>query len=329
MQHHHHKKRYNKTKILLGVFLLGIVAILVIKYAYTPSAPVVNTPVATSTPVVSKPKPIQKPTGELSISVWPTSVQQGEPAIITVEGLASTSSVKSFTFNNRPLITFLYDGQVTAFLGVDLYAAPGTFPLILTLTDGKEVRGEFVIYPRAEVIRPFDIPEKLGGNTAESIKTLISTLAAEGKIINAVPTGYQRLWTEKFRAPLNGNPIVEDPYGYTRVINNFTMPHKGTDIEAPLGTPIYAMNQGFIRFTDDLRNYGKTIVIDHGLGLQTVYMHLSEIIVTNGQKVEKGDLIGKSGDTGYVLGPHLHLTVRIWDVSIDPIKFLELFGSEN
>jgi murein DD-endopeptidase MepM/ murein hydrolase activator NlpD len=55
-------------------------------------------------------------------------------------------------------------------------------------------------------------------------------------------------------------------------------------------------------------------------------MHLSEIIVVKGQMVEKGVLLGKSGDTGYTLNPHLHLTVRIWDVSIDPIKFLELFG---
>jgi murein DD-endopeptidase MepM/ murein hydrolase activator NlpD len=89
------------------------------------------------------------------------------------------------------------------------------------------------------------------------------------------------------------------------------------------------MNRGIVRFTDSLRNYGKTVVIDHGLGLQTVYMHLSEIIVSLGQMVDKGELIGMSGDTGYVLGPHLHLTVRIWDISIDPIKFLELLGEGN
>ena len=155
---------------------------------------------------------------------------------------------------------------------------------------------------------------------------LFTTLAQEGKIINAIPTGYKILWTEKFKSPLEGTLVIDDPYGYTRIIGNSTMPHKGVDLHASIGTPVYAMNRGLVGFTDSLRNYGNVVVIDHGYGLQTVYMHLSEINVTKGQMIEKGELLGKSGDTGYTLNPHLHLTVRIWDVSIDPMKFLELFG---
>ena len=104
------------------------------------------------------------------------------------------------------------------------------------------------------------------------------------------------------------------------------MPHKGVDLNAPMGTPVYSMNKGVVKFATSTRNYGMTILVDHGVGLQTVYMHLSEIKVTNGQAVEKGELLGLSGDTGYVLNPHLHVTVRIWDVSIDTMKFLELLG---
>jgi murein DD-endopeptidase MepM/ murein hydrolase activator NlpD len=137
------------------------------------------------------------------------------------------------------------------------------------------------------------------------------------------------LWIEKFQWPLKGNNTLADPYGYTRVIANFTMPHKGADFEAPLGTPVYAMNKGIVRFASALRNYGNTVIIDHGLGVQTIYMHLSNITATLGQKVEKGEYIGDSGDTGYASNPHLHVTVRIWDISIDPIKFMELFGEHN
>lgn len=329
MEHYHHRKRNNKTKIFLWVFVLVLFGILAFKYIYVPYISSVNGPgiVATTTPVkkpvVTKPKPVSGPP---KITITPGKVEQGEPAIITVEGLTSTTSVKSFTFNNRPLISFMYEGYVTAFLGVDLYAVPGTFPLVLTLNDGKEVRGEFVINQRADVRKPFDIPEKLGGNTPESVKTLIKTLAEEGKIINAVFTTNQVLWTEKFRSPLNGPLVIDDPYGYTRIINNFTMPHKGTDLEATMGTPVYAMNKGVVRLASSFRNYGDTVILDHGVGLQTVYMHLSKINVAPGQAVNKGELLGLSGDSGYTLNPHLHLTVRIWDVSIDPIKFLELFG---
>lgn len=324
MQHETHPNHHKKRKSLPIIFLMALVAILGVTYFSTQSFGVNDDikNVATSTPKVSKPKTFE----ELYISISPRKIEQGEPALITVEGLTSAVNIKSFTFDSRPLVTFIYNGQVTALLGVDLNSVSGTFPLILTFFDGKEVRGEIVIGQRTLVKLPFDIPEKLGGNTPLSIKELFSTLAKEGKIINALPTNYKKLWTENFRSPLDGVIVVQDPYGYTRIIGNSTMPHKGVDIQAPIGTPIYAMNIGEVKFTGDLRNYGNTVVIDHGLGLQTVYMHLSEISVTSGQMVQKGELIAKSGDTGYVLGPHLHLTVRIWDISIDPIKFLEILG---
>ncbi|MDO8728961.1 MAG: M23 family metallopeptidase [bacterium] len=263
------------------------------------------------------------------LSITPDSIQQGEPALITVEGLTSTSSVKSFTINNIPLVMFLHNDRVTALLGVDLRAIPGTYPLVLTFKDGKQIRENLIINERPLVKVPFVIPEKLGGNTRASERELISTLAAEAKIINALPTGSEKLWTLPFRSPLKGALVVSDAYGYTRIIGKSTMPHKGVDLNAPMGTSVYAMNRGMIIFTNYLRNYGNTIIIDHGIGLQTVYIHLSEINVTEKQIVEKGELIGQSGDTGYVLNPHLHLSVKIWDISIDPIKFLELLGSKN
>ena len=88
------------------------------------------------------------------------------------------------------------------------------------------------------------------------------------------------------------------------------------------------MNSGKVVFSGSLRNYGHTVIIDHGYGLHTVYMHLSERRVELNQAVGKSELIGLSGDTGYVLGPHLHLSVRINSISIDPMKFMEIFGED-
>ena len=324
---HHHRPKKKKGKIILAVAGVSVVVGVICFYIdILPGSAIPNeyTP-ATSTPVVVKPKLA----GEPKLVVTPSFVIQGELAILTIEGLVELTNIKSFTFKNRPLRVFMYDGYATAFLGVDLYAEAGTFPLLLTLKDGKEVRGEITINQRENIRKPFDIPEKLGGNTKESIRELVSTLAAEGKIINAIPTGNQRLWTEKFRSPLAGPLVVEDIYGYTRVMNNFTMPHKGTDLHADFGTPVYAMNTGVVRLVSNMRNYGNTIVIDHGLGLQTVYMHLSEMNVVDGQGVTRGQVIGKTGDSGYAGNPHLHLTVRVWDISIDSMQFLGLLGSAN
>ena len=85
------------------------------------------------------------------------------------------------------------------------------------------------------------------------------------------------------------------------------------------------MNRGIVRLAKHFRDYGNTVIIDHGLGLMTFYMHLSKIQVNVGELVRQGHMIGLSGQTGYAAQPHLHLTVRINDVSIDPIKFMALF----
>ena len=275
----------------------------------------------TTTPVKtqSKAKPY--------LTITPKMVRQGDPALITAEGATTTRDVKSFTFDDRPLFIFLHEGQVSALLGVELRAVPDTYPIILTFNDGRQIKENLVIVERQIVRKPFDIPDKLGGNTNESEKELVSTLALEGKIINALPVVWKKLWTEKFGSPLKGPLVVTDDYGYTRLIGkSTTMPHKGTDLKADMGTPVYAMNRGVVKFASSLRNYGSTVIIDHGAGLQTVYMHLSKINVTLEQKVEKGDIIALSGDSGYTLNPHLHLTVRIWDISIDAMKFLEILG---
>ncbi len=325
--HHRHHKIKKTFQAVTFLLLLGILAtvlwfnkgnLIANDNADKKEANAISAEVK-SAPVKTRAKPY--------ISITPEVVKQGDPVLITIEGATTTSSVESFTYDNRPLFTFLYEGQVVALLGVELRAIPGTYPLVVTFIDGRQLKENITISPRNVVREPFDIPDKLGGNTTEGEKQLVSSLAAEGTIINALPVVWDRLWTEKFGLPLKGPLVVSDEYGYTRLIGNYTtMPHKGTDIKAEMGTPVYAMNRGVVKFASSLRNYGNTVVIDHGAGLQTVYMHLSKINVTLEQKVEKGELIALSGDSGYTLGPHLHLTVRIWDISIDPMKFLELFG---
>lgn len=265
---------------------------------------------------------IEKP----SISVLPEKVIQGEPAVIVVNGLA-TSTVESITFNGKRLGTFLYEGKPAAVVGIDLKGKVGAYPIRVELSNGESLEAALQAGERILTKQAFDIPESLGGNTPEAEKELNNTLAQEGAIINAIPVSSEKLWNEEFAMPLKGNITITDPYGYSRVTVGSTLNHKGVDLRAPLGTPVYAMNDGVVRFTSTMRNYGKTIAIDHGNGILTIYMHLSEVGVKEGQVVKKGDVIGKSGDTGYVFGPHLHVTVRINGISIDPMKFMELFGA--
>lgn len=259
---------------------------------------------------------------EISIKISPEKIIQGEPVLVEVIG---TSTVRSIKFEGKALNIFENNEKPSALVGIDLRKIPGRYPVVITLGDGTVIKENVVVGKRAMVIRDFHIPEKLGGDTEESKKELVNTLVQEAAIINAIPTGGEKLWEGKFRFPVE-NPFVTDTYGYSRETVGSSIAHKGTDFRAKVGTPVLAMDTGTVRYTGYLRNYGHTIVLDHGLGLQTIYMHLSEVLVKNGENVSRRQLIAKSGDTGYTLGPHLHLSVKINHISIDPLKFMEILG---
>ncbi len=272
----------------------------------------------------SQAEPVPEPE-EPTITIAPEKIIQGDPALITLSGLG-TSTVKSLTFNGKSVGVFNFKSKLSGLVGIDLRMTPGTYPVVLTLSDGRSVKKNLVVSERVIVKAPLGIPEKLGGNTTASQNELVNTLVQEGAIINAIPSVNEQLWSTAFRLPINEPVVITDVYGYSRETVGTTISHKGTDFRAAINTPILAMNDGKVAFVRYLRNYGNTVVVDHGLGIQTIYMHQSEAKVKEGDMVTKGQLIGLSGDTGYVTGPHLHLSIKIRGVSIDPMKFMELVG---
>lgn len=306
--------------LIPAVFLVALSATI-----KTPISVVTSTstpPVATTTPVT----PLQtKPQLEaaVTLSVTPTSVIQGEPALVTVNG---TTTVKSLVWNGASIPLFSYNGKKSGFIAADFHLKPGTYPVTLALTTGKKITQNFVVKTRPVVSAPLGIPESLGGNTPQAQQQVVSNLAQENEIITNIPTAKTQLWSGKFQFPLLTPLVITDPYGYDRQTGTVTIIHKGTDFRASIGTPVYAMNAGVVRLAQNFTDYGNTIIIDHGLGLQTLYMHLSEFDVKPGQSVTKGELIGKSGQTGYAVGPHLHISVKVDGSSIDPMKFMNLFG---
>jgi murein DD-endopeptidase MepM/ murein hydrolase activator NlpD len=257
------------------------------------------------------------------ISISPLSPIQGEPVLITIH---ATSSVKEAYFGTKKLKPFPYDNSTVALYGIDLRQKTGPYVLKVFFADGSKLEQEVVVSERKKIEAPLSIPAKLGGDTATSAAKLVDTLAQENASLLNLRTGTHSFWKEPFRYPVL-NPVVTDTYGYLRQTVGYSIAHKGTDFRAPTGTKVMAINRGVVRVAKEGRNYGKTIVVDHGLGLQSFYMHLSKIYVKEGELVLPGEVIGLSGMTGYAESPHLHLTIRIHDVSIDPMVFFKLWGS--
>lgn len=261
---------------------------------------------------------------ERSLTIIPEKVIQGEPLVVIIGGVKNISEVKKITFGGESLGVFMYKNKPTALIGVDLRKKSGDYKLIVQLSDGQSIKKNVSVGAREKIETPLRIPQKLGGDTKESQNKLVNTLAEENKSLANIRTGKKSFWTEKFNYPLS-QVVVTDNYGYSRKTGEYSLAHKGTDFRAKEGAPIKAMNRGVVRIARTYRNYGKVIVVDHGLGLMTFYLHLSKMNVNEGELVKRGQTIGLSGQTGYALSPHLHLSIRINNNSIDPVKFMELF----
>ena len=136
------------------------------------------------------------------------------------------------------------------------------------------------------------------------------------------------LWDGKFIWPVRGKVTTE--FGLIRYMNNIEEGrHSGIDIAASTGTPVLACNRGKVIFAGSLYLTGLTVIVHHGLDLYTSYCHLSKIAVNEGEQVNLGETIGQVGMTGLATGPHLHLTIRIGDICVDPYLFLEKEVSLN
>jgi murein DD-endopeptidase MepM/ murein hydrolase activator NlpD len=150
----------------------------------------------------------------------------------------------------------------------------------------------------------------------------------EGQETNAIYDSFtpERYWTEPFQVPVRGATDGRN-FGHRRVFNGQPRaPHSGADVRASTGTPIYAANRGRVVLAKDLFYSGNAVFIDHGFGIYSTYLHLSEVKVVPGVLVERGQLLGLAGATGRVTGPHLHWGVRILDARVNPFSLVELGG---
>ena len=256
------------------------------------------------------------------ISVLPQNIVQGDPIMITIN---STSSAKKITFDNQNIPIFIYVGKARGLFPIDINEKIGTHEINVTLANGTKYTRSVNVILRQKIEEQLGIPESLGGNTPAAQDNLVNNLAKENIILKNVKTGTKAFWTKAFTSPLE-NLVVTGLYGYNRETGSYTIPHKGTDFRASIGTKVFAMNRGVVRIARPFIAYGKIIVIDHGLGLNTLYLHLSKIFVNEGELVLPGQLIGLSGNTGYAEGAHLHLSIKINGISIDPIKFFDFFN---
>jgi murein DD-endopeptidase MepM/ murein hydrolase activator NlpD len=227
-------------------------------------------------------------------------------------------------FGEAPVLV-LRNGQPTAVVGVPLNARPGTLELEVETPRGTRAV-TFEVAPKSYPEQRLTIAnERLVNPLPEDL----ARIERESALMRAQYRRFTLLERSPFPLlkPVQGR--ISSPFGLRRILNDQPRnPHSGLDIAAPTGTPVQAPAAGTVTLTGDFFFNGKTVFIDHGGGMISMACHLSAIDVAEGERVSRGQLIGKVGATGRATGPHLHWTLSLNGTVVDPTIALALFADE-
>jgi murein DD-endopeptidase MepM/ murein hydrolase activator NlpD len=256
------------------------------------------------------------------------SGKQGQVLVVKVKGEEQATEVKG-TFLSRtiPFFREFRPGQPAGYIGligIDMQDEPGTYELSVEVKQGEQAKQlsfnvqvakekfavEHLKLPKDKV----DLDEKSTARWKAEQQLVREALAENSRL---------KLWRSNFVEPVNGKRT--GIFGSVRIMNGQARnPHNGEDIGAPMGADVAATNDGIVRITVDHIFSGKGVFVDHGLGFYTMYFHLSEILVKDGDLVTAGQIIGKVGATGRATGPHLHWGVKLNGARVNPYALLDL-----
>jgi murein DD-endopeptidase MepM/ murein hydrolase activator NlpD len=261
----------------------------------------------------------------LTITASSRTLSPGSLILLTVRSPTPLTSLTGHAFGRPVRFWETAPLEWRGFVAAGLEAKPGTYDVDVTGVDsaggaaGKttltvvrkqfetrrlRVRGEFVNPPAGEAER----------------------IASEAKGLAAIFTqATPRAWRGTFQLPVPGT--ATSSFGRLTVLNGEPRGrHQGADFRAAAGTPVVAPNAGRVVLAEDLYFSGNTVVIDHGLGMFSLLAHLSRIDVAAGSDVAGGEMLGVSGATGRVTGPHLHWALRLSEFSVDPLALVAVLS---
>jgi murein DD-endopeptidase MepM/ murein hydrolase activator NlpD len=258
----------------------------------------------------------------------PEKVFNGEPFLVTLSCSSELKDLEIAWQNNSFHPSVAKEGgvqKVSLLLGTDSKDSSHTDDLIYVRGNGG---GETFAFSWQVKISPKNYPREsltVSRNMVHPPADVLSRIKKEREQIRKALNTHtsEPQWTLPFLRPVAGD--ITSCYGKRRVYNGIPKNrHGGTDFRAAIGTPVRAAASGRVILAGDHYFAGKSIYLDHGNGVVSMYFHLSAIGVTSGQKVARGDVIGRTGCTGRVTGPHLHFGVSIKGKMIDPMFLVKM-----
>ncbi len=256
-------------------------------------------------------------TPALRLKIQPQAVKQGDCFFVHLEGLEEGLQPEvSWADKKIPLFKEKKGWRAILPVWIEIKPGPHRVPVVWTDSRGREGRLTATVNIEA---RQFGIQHLRLAAQQEALYTYPGVereYQLIGEALHRLSPVAQ--WEGKFIIPVKGKQ--KTAFGLRRYRNGKKQGiHKGIDYGAPQGAPVVAANSGVVALTaEDFQMHGKTIVIDHGQGVCTLYLHLSAIGVQPGQEVKKGETIARVGSTGVATGPHLHYALYVDRVAVDP-----------
>jgi len=252
-----------------------------------------------------------------------------EPGEVIMVSLKDTLSVKEVTlwFLGKEYSLKQNDSNMEsfAFIGLDLDTKPSRHMMkVLVREEGgtwEYIQKEIPVVAKEFPVRKLWVDEKFVTPPSWALERI----KIEAEILNYIYSINSPGWLGEGEFILPTSDDVDPNFGERRIFNNNPRSsHSGVDISSPYGTSVKASNSGRVVLAKELYFAGKTVIIDHGLGLFTLCCHFSNIKVKRGEFVKKGAIIGEVGATGRVTGAHLHWGVKLLGARIDPFSLFSL-----
>jgi len=254
----------------------------------------------------------------LSLSVSNRTPSQGEPVAVEVFSVLPLDNGSLFWKDGSWPLRETSPGRYVGIIGVDILHPPGPATLAAEGWRGKSRLSavtELVVVHRAFPVQEMTLPKRLSEFDGATLKRIREEARSLEDRLARVTTPI--LWRSPFLPPVE--EFHPENFGSRRVINGEERsPHAAVDVRLPEGTPVRSIADGTVAFAGEQFFGGRSVVVDHGGGVFSVYYHLKGFTVSEGQRVARGETIGAVGATGRATGPHLHFGVRVPGGRVDP-----------
>ncbi|MEJ2696768.1 MAG: M23 family metallopeptidase [Candidatus Sulfobium sp.] len=259
------------------------------------------------------------PAYAMHAEVLPSRISPGDAFVVKVEGPALSASPEAALAGTPLHFTRCGDDCFEAISAFGLDTRPGSYPI--TVKVGGAVTEIHIAVMRTDFPTiSLTLPEK---EVILSQRDLDRAKREQTLLESIWQKETPRLWKGDFILPLPTE--ISTRFGCRRVLNKKRVSvHKGIDMRGRRGEPVKACNSGKVVLAENLFFGGNTVILDHGTGIYSIYMHLSKFDVQPGDMVSKGQTVGLVGSTGRATGPHLHFSMKVLDVSTNPISLTRL-----